>query len=124
CMADNGLNTKVFGIIWDGTGLGDDHTIWGGEFLEGDYESCRRVGSIRPIPLPGADQAIREIGRIGAALLWDAGLKLQAAPLPEEKLKAVSVMLDHHIACPNASSMGRLFDGAASLLLGLNQITF
>ncbi len=124
CMADNGLNTKVFGIIWDGTGLGDDHTIWGGEFLEGDYESFRRVGSIRPIPLPGADQAIREIGRIGAALLWDAGLKLQAAPLPEEKLKAVSVMLDHHIACPNASSMGRLFDGAASLLLGLSQITF
>lgn len=64
------------------------------------------------------------IGRIGAALLWDAGLKLQAAPLPEEKLKAVSAMLDHHIACPNASSMGRLFDGAASLLLGLSQITF
>ena len=64
CMADNGLDTPCFGIIWDGTGLGTDGKIWGGECFTGDLSSFTRVGSIRPVLLPGGDRAIREIGRI------------------------------------------------------------
>ncbi|MBB5263548.1 hydrogenase maturation protein HypF [Catenibacillus scindens] len=124
CMADNGLDEEVFAIIWDGTGLGSDREIWGGEFLTGDFKNCKRVGSIRPIALPGGDKATEEIGRIGLSLLWDAGLDTDFAPLFVKKRQAVTALLDHHLSCPAASSMGRLFDGVAALLCSLNGITF
>jgi len=47
CMAENGLNERVIGVIWDGTGYGTDGTIWGGEFLVGDYQSFRRAAHLR-----------------------------------------------------------------------------
>ena len=65
CMADNRLEGDAFGIIWDGTGMGTDGTIWGAECLSGNYAGFERRGSIRPILLPGGEEAIRRIGRIG-----------------------------------------------------------
>lgn len=124
CMADNRLAGPVFGIVWDGTGYGTDHSIWGGEFLTGDFQTFRRCGSIRPIFLPGGDAAIREIGRIGFSLLWDAGLPLDRAPLESPKKQALRAMLDSHTACPKASSIGRLFDGVYSLLTGTQQVCY
>lgn len=121
CMADNKLDGPVFGIIWDGTGLGADGTIWGGEFLRGGCEDFERVGSIRPIPLPGGDAAVRQIGRIGLALAREAGVDqaLRAALLPGlPRAVALEAMLEKGIACPKASSMGRLFDGVYALLTG------
>lgn len=124
CMADNRLAGPVFGIVWDGTGYGTDHSIWGGEFLTGDFQTFRRCGSIRPIFLPGGDAAIREIGRIGFSLLWDAGLPLDRAPLESPKKQALRAMLDSRTACPKASSIGRLFDGVYSLLTGTQQVCY
>ena len=124
CMADNRLAGPVFGIVWDGTGYGTDHSIWGGEFLAGDFQTFRRCGSIRPIFLPGGDAAIREIGRIGFSLLWDAGLPLDRAPLESPKKQALRAMLDSRTACPKASSIGRLFDGVYSLLTGTQQVCY
>ena len=123
CMADNQLEGPAFGIVWDGTGLGDDGGIWGGEFLRGDYSAFARVGSIRPIPLPGGDAAIRQIGRIGLALAWDAGVSpavLDALPLLQALpgRPALQAMLEKGLACPAASSIGRLFDGVYALLSG------
>ena len=123
CMADNQLEGPAFGIVWDGTGLGSDGSIWGGEFLRGGYDGFRRVGSIRPVPLPGGDAAVRQIGRIGLALAWDAGVPAEvreALPLlralPGQT--ALLAMLEKGIACPGASSIGRLFDGVYALLSG------
>lgn len=124
CMADNRLAGPVFGIVWDGTGYGTDHSIWGGEFLAGDFQTFRRCGSIRPIFLPGGDAATREIGRIGLSLLWDAGLPLDRAPLESPKKQALRAMLDSRTACPKASSIGRLFDGVYSLLTGTQQVCY
>lgn len=72
CMADNALNEKCIGIIWDGTGLGTDGTIWGGEFLVGDYASFERAGSIRPFKLPGGDKAAKELSRSAISAVLDA----------------------------------------------------
>lgn len=117
CMADNRLEGEVFGILWDGTGLGTDGTIWGGEFFIGGYKQFCRVGSIRPVRLPGGDAATQKISRIALSLSWDAGLPSESLPeLPGRT--ALLAMLEKGISCPPASSIGRLFDGVYSLLSG------
>ena len=106
CMADNGYEDKVIGIIWDGTGYGEDG-IWGGEFLVGDLRCFERMGTLRPITLAGGDRASRETARIAAALFDSSGLPCDA------KYKAI---LDSGINCPGSSGMGRLFDGVSAIL--------
>lgn len=129
CMADNRLDGPVFGIIWDGTGLGEDGGIWGGEFLKGGFSHYKRLGSIRPVRLPGGDAAIQNPDRIALSLLYDAGLSkdFSGALLPETKdgvRQTVYAMLSADINSPKASSIGRLFDGVYSLLSGMKKITF
>lgn len=116
CMADNGLDGDCIGIVWDGTGLGEDGTIWGGEFLVGGYARVTRLGSIRPVLLPGGDAAIRSIGRIGASLLWDAGL--------DSRDPLVTAMLGRSVNCPPSSGCGRLFDGVYALLTGRKSVAY
>ncbi len=116
CMADNRIDGPAFGIIWDGTGLAPDHSVWGGEFLTGDASAFRRQGSIRPLRLIGGDRATEEIGRVGAALLQDAGMTESGlAPYPPEKFRRLLALFDSPVSV-EASSMGRLFDGVCSLL--------
>lgn len=115
CMADNSLDQDAFGIVWDGTGLGTDGQIWGGEFFVGGYDSFRQVGSIRPILLAGGDAAAKEPGRVAAALLLDAGLPPEDAPLEKTKRPVIAAMLQKKVGCIPASSVGRLFDGVYAL---------
>lgn len=112
CMADNELDEKVIGLIWDGTGYGTDATVWGGECLIGDYEGFERFGSIRPIPLIGGDKATKEIDRVAYALLREAGCDTSAV----ENAAVYGQMLDAGLNCPLSSGMGRLFDGVAAIL--------
>jgi len=60
CLADNGLEGPVIGVAFDGTGMGADGKIWGGEFLVADYSNCRRAGHLEYLPLPGGDAAIKK----------------------------------------------------------------
>ena len=115
CMADNQLTGEVIGLIWDGTGLGADGSIWGGECLTGGYGSYKRIGSIRPIPLVGGDMAIKEIDRIAYILVREAGRLTERRIKPEYE-----AMLSAEINCPRSSGIGRLFDGAAAIL-GIKQ---
>ena len=112
CMADNGLEGPVIGLIWDGTGYGSDGTIWGGECLMGDYQGFRRFGSIRPIPLPGGDRAVKETDRVAFSLLYQAGCDVSGM----ENGGMYAQMLEKGLNCPLSSGMGRLFDGAAAIL--------
>ena len=113
CMADNGLDEPVIGVIWDGTGYGLDGTIWGGEFLVGDYSGFDRCGHIEAIRLPGGDRVTKELDRIGISLLKDNGFDFSHRFENSEK---ISQVLDLNINCPNATSMGRLFDGVCAIL--------
>lgn len=114
CMADNRLDEPAFGLIWDGTGLGEDGHIWGAECLLGDYHSYSRVGSIRPTALPGGDACTAEIGRTALSLALDAGCP-EAAP-DFARRNGVTALLKSGYRCPLSSGMGRLFDGVYSLL--------
>ena len=112
CMADNGLTGPCIGLIWDGTGYGDDGSTWGGECLIGDYAGYTRFGSIRPIPLVGGDRAMKELDRVAWALLRDAGCNTGSIP----NAALYESLLTAGLNCPESSGMGRLFDGVAALL--------
>ena len=107
CMADNGLKGECLGLIWDGTGLGADGAIWGGELLAGGARGFERLGSIRPIPLPGGDAATKEIWRVSEALRYEAGL--------ENNNGTIKKLLERGLNCPKSSGMGRLFDGVCAI---------
>lgn len=116
CMADNRLKGPAFGLVWDGTGLGEDGSVWGAECLVGDFRSYRRVGSLRPVALPGGDACTAEIGRTALSLAMDAGCP-EAAPAFARR-EGVTALLKSGYRCVPSSGMGRLFDGVYSLLTG------
>ncbi len=125
------MDRQAIGIIFDGTGYGDDGSIWGGEFLLGSADGYRRVGHTAPLALPGGDKAIREPWRIALAVLdkiyGDDSFHLKldwVAKFPEENRKLVVEMVRKKINSPLSHGVGRLFD-AASALMGLRHtVTF
>ena len=119
CMADNGLNEPCIGIIFDGTGLGTDSTIWGSEILYGDYRHVERFASLKPIPLPGGDAVTEEIGRTAFSLSYISGLDEETASCTSEKNKIFKMMITKNINSPLSSGMGRMFDGVYSLITGV-----
>ncbi|MBE0430231.1 MAG: carbamoyltransferase HypF [Dehalococcoidia bacterium] len=69
CMADNGLEGPVIGVAFDGTGMGADGRIWGGEFLVADYRGFHRAGHLEYLPLPGGDAATKRPYRTAIAYI-------------------------------------------------------
>lgn len=128
CLADNQWQTDepVIGVIFDGTGLGTDGRIWGGEFFYGSYAGFERLSHLTYYPLPGGDLAVMQPKRLSAAYLkqagldWDNSLAPIGALSPQE-LVILSEQIEKDINCPRTSSMGRLFD-AVSSLIGLRQV--
>lgn len=121
CMAEHGLKGELIGVVFDGTGQGDDGSVWGGEFLVGGYAVVRRAGHLKPVRLLGGDAAAREPWRMVVAwlheLLGDAVWQLPGVPsLAAGERQLLQMMLLRGINAPLTSSIGRLFDAAAALV--------
>ncbi len=132
-MAEHGIEEPVLAVILDGTGLGDDGTIWGGEILQADLISYKRLGHLSQLHLPGGDAAATEPWRMGLSALYHSfganGIafdQLPAALRQEDKgkLQVISSMLTNDFNSPLSSSCGRLFDAVASLLGIRQRISF
>lgn len=124
CMAENRIEPPVLGVAWDGTGLGLDGTIWGGEFLRATPDGFQRAAHLRTFPLPSGDRAVKQPRRVALGLLYErfgdeAFALANLAPLrafAESELRLLRDMLKRQINSPRTSSAGRLFDAVASLL--------
>lgn len=119
--AEHRVDEALLGLAIDGVGLGPDGGLWGGELLRVDGASCKRLGYLKPLALPGGDRAAREPWRMAVSALHAAGLSAQvpawlAQRYPERDAKPLLAMLDKNLRCPPTSSLGRLFDAAAGLL--------
>lgn len=107
---EQGMRGEAILFCWDGTGLGTDHTLWGGEVFVGQPGHWRRVSTLRPFRLPGGELAAREPWRSAAALCWATGTPL---PAPPPNAEVVHQAWRQHLNCPTSSAVGRLFDAAA-----------
>jgi hydrogenase maturation protein HypF len=130
CMAENHLDGKVIGVAMDGTGLGADGTIWGGEFLVASLAGFERRAHLRTVPLPGGDAAIRHPWRMALSYLRDS----LGAQIPDHiacfrevqasQFKVVETMLTRGVQTVQTSSCGRLFDAVAAILGMGSEVTF
>lgn len=115
CMAENDIDEPVFGVCFDGTGYGDDGTIWGGEFFLADRRHYRRIGSLGTFDQAGGDLASKEGWRIAAGILGpDLAGRLGLAS--DRELKILAAQIRNRVNCVTSSSAGRLFDGASAVL--------
>lgn len=121
CMVENGLEGPVLGIAWDGTGLGPDGTIWGGEFLVCTRREFRRAAWLRTFPLIGGDAAAREPRRAALGVLREMGSNHPPRGFAPAELSVLDSMLQEGLNVVRTSSAGRLFDAVAALL-GVCQI--
>jgi hydrogenase maturation protein HypF len=137
-LLDAGLDPlpDTMALCWDGTGLGSDGTIWGGEALAISCDvpaSPRRTGSLHPFGLVGSDACIREPWRVALALLREAGCAAEAIrwsadrsafrPSPSA-IRMLGDVMDRGVGSTACTSMGRLFDGVASMLGLRHRIQF
>ena len=126
-MAEHGTAGPVLGLALDGSGLGDDGSIWGGELLLVGPGYWERLGRFSPFDLPGGEAAIRSPWRTAESLWLASGLPdierpwsvSQAARLP-----LLDEMLRRRVRCVSTSSCGRLFDAVSALCGACFDITY
>ena len=129
CLADNQYPLHagpVLGVALDGLGFGEQGELWGGEFLRADYVQAERLGTFKPVAMPGGSQAMHEPWRnTYAHLMAEMGWptckmnfgELELISFLEQKpLDTLSAMLTQGLNAPLASSCGRLFDAVAAAM--------
>lgn len=131
CMAENKAHGPVIGLAFDGTGLGTDGTIWGGEVLVADYQRFTRAAHLQAVPMPGSAAAIRQPWRMALAHLMatvDDGSDIKDLPLSRladaRQIQITRQMIEKNINCPLTSSLGRLFDAVAAMVGLRGQVAF
>lgn len=107
-------------FTWDGVGLGTDGTLWGGETLLGRPGAWQRVASLRRFRLPGGEAASRQPWRSACGMSWElaepCAPQWDRGPLREAWRRGLNA--------PWTSAVGRLFDAAAFMVLGIRESSF
>ncbi|QOG13289.1 carbamoyltransferase HypF [Arcobacter sp. FWKO B] len=117
-LEHNLKGSDFVGFIFDGTGYGEDDTLWGGEVFVGE----QRKYHFKPIKLLGGDKAIKEPRRVALSMLFE---KFDLYGIKELDLEVIKMFSQNelvllyqsyikNINAPQSSSVGRLFDAIAS----------
>jgi hydrogenase maturation protein HypF len=130
-LGEHGLEGPVLGLAWDGTGYGTDGTAWGGELLLVRDGTFGRLATLRPLRLPGSDEAIRQVWRIALVALddaFDGAPPLERLPLfasvPARDVAVVRRMAARGLRSPLAHGAGRYFDALGALGLERPRATY
>ncbi len=115
-LGEHNFAGAALALSLDGTGLGLDNSIWGGELLYINTTTLeqKRLGRLSPFALPGGDVATKEPWRIALSLAMHSPWQEQIINQHEKFGSAVLEMLKGNINCPQSSSVGRLFDAVAA----------
>jgi hydrogenase maturation protein HypF len=123
CMGENHIDGEVIALTLDGTGLGTDGHIWGGEILVCTHRGFSRRAQLSYVHMPGGDAAVMEPWRMAAAVLFKihgrSFLDLEfpfIRSMDPQKLMFICQMMEKNLNCPLTSSAGRLFDAVSSLV--------
>lgn len=122
-MAENRLDGPLIGLAFDGTGLGTDGRIWGGEILISELHDFQRAGHIDYVPMPGSNAAIKEPWRMAVSYLnhvfGDRAVDLDLPlfkTVSGDRVGVILQMIAKGLNSPETSSLGRLFDGVAAMI--------
>jgi len=130
CMAEHGLAEAVIGLALDGTGYGSDGKIWGGEVLIARLEGFERFAHLDYVPMPGGEAAIKEPWRMALGALRTAGFDcgcdevLARVGATEKEAQVLARMMERDVNAPLTSSLGRLFDAVAAIVLGRRVVDY
>ena len=113
---------------FDGTGYGDDGTIWGGEiFLGSIANGFDRIAHLRRAVLPGGDAAAQypvqaaagfSLRWIACPICWHLHFRFLSA------IDDAQMLLRKGVRSFTTTSVGRLFDAAAALLGFTRAVSF
>ena len=130
CMAEHRQDGPVIGLALDGTGYGTDGRIWGGEVLIARMESFERFAHLDYVPMPGGEAAVREPWRMAMGALHGAGIEVMDAEIlerlgaKESEARLLLRMMERGVNTPKTSSLGRLFDAVAALVLRRREVDY
>jgi hydrogenase maturation protein HypF len=123
CLADNDkpADMPVIGVIFDGSGFGDDQTVWGGEFLVSKELKYERTASIPVFKMIGIKDKEFQVHRLGYSLLQKSGIDIghqvyKNLKISDEEEKMFSNLMKTGVGSPLTSSAGKLFDAVAAIL--------
>ena len=119
--AEHGFTGKVIGVAYDGTGYGDDGTVWGAEIMVADLAGYERRCQLRYAPLAGGDVAARRpwrsaLGYLSLDRSAEDAFRLAFDGIQQGERTLAEQQIERNLNAPLASSMGRLFDAAAAVL--------
>lgn len=112
-MAEHQITDKLIGVAFDGTGYGLDGNVWGGEFLVCEKGRFQRKGHLAYNYYIGGDSSQKDAKKTATCLLLNASFD---SLVEDERVQIISAALNGKINTHLSSSMGRLFDGVASIL--------
>ena len=129
CMADNGLDDRrVIGLSFDEGGYGSDGALWGGDVLLASYTDFERFAHLEYLPLPGSESEFRSSWRLAAGYAHALGIPVDDLPflqnVDKKALHTVRQQINSRHNSSLTSSMGRLFEAAASLVGICNEATY
>jgi hydrogenase maturation protein HypF len=135
CMAEHGLTGPAIGLALDGTGYGTDGKIWGGEVLIAQLDGASpeefgRWAHLEYVPMPGGDAAVKEPWRMALGALHAAGFDVESDQIVKllgasaSEVRVLKRMIERGINSPMTSSLGRLFDAVAAVVLNRRAVDY